>query len=110
MGINILGSNYSEAGLDCYLSKMTLDIVMNQNTIRADEPLAADILRPSFGSEENGEILPTEPPAKSRRLDIQALLRAEQGRNYDLHTEHINPAHARTLKTIGFDRCYVRAE
>jgi len=27
-----------------------------------------------------------------------------------LHSEHVNPANVRTLKTIGFDRCYVRAE
>src|ERR1039458_933955 len=39
----------------------------------------------------------TRPP-----LDIAA-------RN-ELHAEHINPANVRTLKTIGFDRCYTRAE
>jgi len=43
-------------------------------------------------------------------LDIRALLKANEGRNYELHTAHINPANARTLKTIGFDRCYVRAQ
>jgi ornithine--oxo-acid transaminase len=50
------------------------------------------------------------PPAKSNGLDICALLKEHEGRNYELHSRHINPAHARTLKTIGFDRCYVRAE
>jgi len=43
-------------------------------------------------------------------LDIVALLKQHAGENYELHSQHINPANARTLKTIGFDRCYVRAE
>src|SRR5512137_2956783 len=43
-------------------------------------------------------------------LDIRALLQQHAGRNYELHTAHVNPANVRTLKTIGFDRCYVRAE
>src|SRR5262245_2037791 len=43
-------------------------------------------------------------------LDIQALLEKYRGRNYELHSEHVNPANVRTLRTIGFDRCYVRAE
>jgi ornithine--oxo-acid transaminase len=43
-------------------------------------------------------------------LDIRALLKEHEGRNYELHSEHVNPANVRTLKTIGFDRCYVRAE
>lgn len=47
---------------------------------------------------------------KTSVLDIRALLKEHAGRNYDLHTQHINPANVRTLKTIGFDRCYVRAE
>jgi len=43
-------------------------------------------------------------------LNIQSLLEQHQGRNYDLHGTHINPSNVRALKTIGFDRCYVRAE
>ena len=43
-------------------------------------------------------------------LDIRALLKRHEGRNYELHAEHVNPVNVRTLKTIGFDRCYVRAE
>jgi ornithine--oxo-acid transaminase len=43
-------------------------------------------------------------------LDIGRLLAEEEGRNYPLHAEHINPRFARVLKTIGFDRCYVKAE
>ncbi len=37
-------------------------------------------------------------------------LSEHEGRNYELHAAHVNPANVRTLKTIGFDRCYVRAE
>jgi ornithine--oxo-acid transaminase len=43
-------------------------------------------------------------------LDIRALIREHEGRNYELHAAHVNPSNVRTLKTIGFDRCYVRAE
>ena len=43
-------------------------------------------------------------------LDIQQLLADHQGQNYQLHDQHINPKFAKTLKTIGFDRCYVKAE
>ena len=43
-------------------------------------------------------------------LDIAALVKQHAGKNYELHAEHINPANVRTLKTIGFDRCYTRAE
>jgi ornithine--oxo-acid transaminase len=42
-------------------------------------------------------------------LDLAALVKEHTGRNYELHNEHINPANVRTLKTIGFDRCYTRA-
>src|SRR3984957_396016 len=50
------------------------------------------------------------PAGKYPGLDIRALLKEHEGRNYDLHTEHVNPANVRTLRAIGFDRCYVRAE
>jgi len=43
-------------------------------------------------------------------LNIESLLSEAQGQNYDLHNEHINPAFTRVLRTIGFDRNYVRAE
>jgi ornithine--oxo-acid transaminase len=43
-------------------------------------------------------------------INIQSLLEQHQGRNYDLHASHVNPANVRALSTIGFDRCYVRAE
>jgi len=43
-------------------------------------------------------------------LNIESLLSEAQGQNYDLHNEHINPAFAKVLRTIGFDMNYVRAE
>ncbi|MCH9670223.1 MAG: aspartate aminotransferase family protein [Gammaproteobacteria bacterium] len=43
-------------------------------------------------------------------LDIAQLLSQHEGRNYELHAEHINPQFSKVLHTIGFDRCYVRAE
>src|ERR1700756_3000787 len=46
----------------------------------------------------------------SAGLDIIQLMEDHAGENYELHQRHINPANVRTLHTIGFDRCYVRAE
>jgi len=43
-------------------------------------------------------------------LDIVALMKQHAGENYELQADHVNPANVRTLKTIGFDRCYTRAE
>lgn len=43
-------------------------------------------------------------------LNIIELLKQHAGENYELNSLHVNPANVRALKTIGFDRCYVRAE
>ncbi|MCH8846095.1 MAG: aspartate aminotransferase family protein [Proteobacteria bacterium] len=43
-------------------------------------------------------------------LNIESLLSEARGQNYNLHNEHINPAFTKVLRTIGFDRNYVRAE
>ena len=43
-------------------------------------------------------------------LDIKKLLSEHEGQNYALHQAHVNPMFAKVLRTIGFDRCYVRAE
>ena len=40
----------------------------------------------------------------------QSALRARHGENYALHDKHLNHQLARVLKTIGFDRFYVRGE
>jgi acetylornithine/succinyldiaminopimelate/putrescine aminotransferase len=37
-------------------------------------------------------------------------LREHEDRAYDLHTEHVNPVFVKMLKTIGFDKHYVRGE
>jgi acetylornithine/succinyldiaminopimelate/putrescine aminotransferase len=42
--------------------------------------------------------------------DFIAWLRENQSRAYDLHSEHVNPAFVKMLKTIGFDKEYVRGE
>jgi ornithine--oxo-acid transaminase len=52
----------------------------------------------------------TDTNTGHKPLDIRALLKQHEGRNYELHSAHVNPSNVRTLKTIGFDRCYVRAE
>src|SRR6185436_7830606 len=48
--------------------------------------------------------------AEKAPLDICALLKNNEGKNYELHSKHVNPSNSRTLKTIGFDRCYVQAK
>lgn len=40
---------------------------------------------------------------------ISALLRERSGENFALHEQHLNTQMVKVLKTIGFDRCYVRA-
>ena len=43
-------------------------------------------------------------------FDVAAALGARHGENYELHDKHLNHQLARVLKTIGFDRFYVRGE
>jgi ornithine--oxo-acid transaminase len=43
-------------------------------------------------------------------FDVAELLRARHGENYALHEKHLNFQLGRVLKTIGFDRFYVRGE
>src|SRR3954462_1003793 len=42
--------------------------------------------------------------------DFFRWLEQHKGRQYDLHSEHVNPAFVKMLKTIGFDKGYVRGE
>ena len=37
-------------------------------------------------------------------------LDTQQGRQYDLHKRHLNPAFVKMIRTIGFDKNYVRGE
>ena len=43
-------------------------------------------------------------------FDLQQLISAREGENFKLHQRFINPQMPRVLKTIGFDRYYVRGE
>ncbi len=42
--------------------------------------------------------------------DFLAWLDSQQGRQYELHAQHINPVFVKMLRTIGFDKQYVRGE
>src|SRR5688572_30812922 len=42
--------------------------------------------------------------------DFMAWLSQHRGRAYDLHSRHINPSFVKMLRTIGFDKGYVRGE
>jgi ornithine--oxo-acid transaminase len=42
--------------------------------------------------------------------DFLGWLEGQRGRQYELHRQHINPAFVKMLKTIGFDKGYVRGE
>ncbi|MCB0326224.1 MAG: aspartate aminotransferase family protein [Bdellovibrionales bacterium] len=45
-----------------------------------------------------------------KKFDLDALLSQYRGKNYQLHAQHINPAFAKVLKIIGFDRCYTSGQ
>lgn len=42
--------------------------------------------------------------------DFLQWLDDQRGRQYDLHSQHINPVFVKMLRTIGFDKGYVRGE
>ena len=46
----------------------------------------------------------------TNQQDFIAWLQEQQGRQYDLHSKHINPTFVKMLKTIGFDKSYVRGQ
>ena len=43
-------------------------------------------------------------------FDVAKALQTRHGENFTLHSEHLNPQLVRVLKTLGFDRYYVRGE
>src|ERR1700761_4768316 len=43
-------------------------------------------------------------------FDLPSLLQAHAGEGYELHSRYLNPQLPRTLRTIGFDKDYVRGE
>src|ERR1700735_1588951 len=42
--------------------------------------------------------------------DFHGWLKQHAGRQYELHEEHVNAAFVKMLRTIGFDKGYVRGE
>ena len=42
--------------------------------------------------------------------DFQGWLKQHAGRQYELHDQHVNSAFVKMLRTIGFDKGYVRGE
>ena len=44
------------------------------------------------------------------QTDFIDWLREQEGRAYDLHCDHVNPAFVKMLRTIGFDKGYVRGQ
>ena len=43
-------------------------------------------------------------------FELGSLIEARQGENFRLHNEYLNPQLVKVLKTLGFDRFYVRGE
>jgi ornithine--oxo-acid transaminase len=43
-------------------------------------------------------------------FDLGELLRRRHGENFQLHAKYLNPQLAKVIKTLGFDRFYVRGE
>ncbi len=43
-------------------------------------------------------------------FDVARVLKERQGENYALHQQLLNPQLTNVLRTLGFDRCYVRGE
>ena len=56
--------------------------------------------------------LTLDSESKPQRLDTDfaAWLDRQHGRAYELHDKHINPAFVKMLRTIGFDKGYVRGK
>jgi ornithine--oxo-acid transaminase len=43
-------------------------------------------------------------------FELSSLMEARQGENFRLHSEYLNPQLVKVLKTLGFDRFYVKGE
>ena len=43
-------------------------------------------------------------------VDMARLIEDHEVENYALHTAHVNPRFVKVLRTIGFDRCYTKAQ
>lgn len=71
-----------------------------------DEAVALREATPPLESASE-EHLPQPPTAGSGFLE---WLDQQQGRQYELHSRHINPVFVKMLRTIGFDKEYVRGQ
>jgi len=55
------------------------------------------------------DTIPGTPPISDENLlDIQDILARRGSEKYSLHERYVNPQIVRVLKTIGFDKFYVR--
>jgi ornithine--oxo-acid transaminase len=43
-------------------------------------------------------------------FDVEAVFEGQRTRQFALHEAHLNPQLPRVLRTLGFDRTYVRGE
>ncbi len=43
-------------------------------------------------------------------IDINAILNETRGKNFELYEEHVNPVFVKVLRTLGFNRSWVRGE
>lgn len=43
-------------------------------------------------------------------IDINAIIAETRGRNFDIYEEHINPVFVKVLRTLGFNRTWMRGE
>ncbi len=43
-------------------------------------------------------------------IDINAIFNETRGRNFELFEEHVNPVFVKVLRTLGFNRSWVRGE
>jgi len=56
------------------------------------------------------KLSPNSVPRVQMDEDFAGWLKQHQGRAYELHDKHINPVFVKMLRTIGFDKGYVRGE
>ena len=43
-------------------------------------------------------------------IDINAIIAETRGKNFELYEEHVNPVFVKVLRTLGFNRTWVRGE
>ena len=45
-----------------------------------------------------------------KEFDLKSLVESRKGENYELHEKYMNRTFVKVLKTIGFDKCFLRGE